>query len=158
MNPISISGFKAYDMRGRIPEELNEDVAYRVGRAYAEFVKPRKVIVGRDTRLSSEVLGKALPHPPCRDELGEDDVGQLALQLQPRRDRRPEGDPRPGPPGCPEQRQTRGLETGLPGIDRLATSQLGCFGGTGQEQPPPLTRRWQVLLGRRLGWRPWSCL
>jgi len=32
MNPITISGFKAYDLRGRIPGELNEDVAYRVGR------------------------------------------------------------------------------------------------------------------------------
>ena len=60
MNPITISGFKAYDLRGRIPSELNEDVAYRVGRAYAEFVKPKKVVVGRDIRLSSELLGKAL--------------------------------------------------------------------------------------------------
>ena len=42
MNPITISGFKAYDLRGRIPNVLNEDVAYRVGRAYAEFVKPRR--------------------------------------------------------------------------------------------------------------------
>ena len=57
MNPITIQGFKAYDLRGRIPGELNEDVAYRVGRAYAEFVKPRKVIVGRDIRLSSEHHG-----------------------------------------------------------------------------------------------------
>jgi hypothetical protein len=60
MNTISISGFKAYDLRGRIPAELNEDVAYRIGRAYAEFVKPRKVIVGRDIRLSSEELATAL--------------------------------------------------------------------------------------------------
>ena len=60
MNPIKISGFKAYDLRGRIPGELNEDVAYRIGRAYAEFVKPKRVIVGRDIRLSSELLGKAL--------------------------------------------------------------------------------------------------
>ena len=59
MNPITISGFKAYDLRGRIPSELNEDVAYRIGRAYAEFVKPKKVIVGRDIRLSSEELAKA---------------------------------------------------------------------------------------------------
>ena len=51
-----ISGFKAYDLRGRIPAELNEDVAYRIGRAYAEFVSLRKVIVGRDIRLSSEEL------------------------------------------------------------------------------------------------------
>src|SRR5512140_2082663 len=60
MNPITISGFKAYDLRGRIPDELNEDVAYRIGRAYAEFVKPKQVIVGRHIRLSREVLGTAL--------------------------------------------------------------------------------------------------
>ena len=60
MNPIKIAGFKAYDLRGRIPDELNEDVAYRSGRAYAEFLKPKKVIVGRDIRLSSEELCKAL--------------------------------------------------------------------------------------------------
>jgi phosphomannomutase/phosphomannomutase/phosphoglucomutase len=60
MNPITISGFKAYDLRGRIPDEINDDIAYRVGRAYAEFVKPKRVIVGRDIRLSSEQLGKAL--------------------------------------------------------------------------------------------------
>ena len=55
-----ISGFKAYDLRGRIPSELNEDVAYRVGREYADFVRPRRVIVGRDIRLSSEQLSKSL--------------------------------------------------------------------------------------------------
>ena len=45
--------FKAYDLRGRIPDELNEDVAYRVGRGYAQFLQPRRVVVGRDIRLSS---------------------------------------------------------------------------------------------------------
>ena len=52
--------FKAYDIRGKLPDELNEDIAYRIGRAYAEFLKPRKVIVGRDVRLSSEALSAAL--------------------------------------------------------------------------------------------------
>lgn len=52
--------FKAYDIRGRVPDELNEDVAYRIGRAYAEFLKPGRVIVGRDIRLSSEVLCNSL--------------------------------------------------------------------------------------------------
>ena len=50
-----IAGFKAYDLRGRVPSELNEDVAYRVGRAYAEFVRPRKVIVGRDKCFIEEI-------------------------------------------------------------------------------------------------------
>jgi phosphomannomutase len=56
----AIVGFKAYDYRGRIPSELNPEVAYRIGRAYAEFLKPRRVIVGRDIRLSSAELCEAL--------------------------------------------------------------------------------------------------
>ena len=56
----AIAGFKAYDLRGRIPSELNPDVAYRVGRAYAEWLKPKRVIVGRDIRLSSKELCDAL--------------------------------------------------------------------------------------------------
>ncbi len=57
---ISIRCFKAYDLRGRIPDELNEDVAYRVGRGYAQFLSPRRVVVGRDIRLSSAALSEAL--------------------------------------------------------------------------------------------------
>jgi phosphomannomutase len=52
--------FKAYDVRGRVPDELNEDVAYRIGRAYAAFLKPSRVVVGKDIRLSSESLSQAL--------------------------------------------------------------------------------------------------
>ena len=55
-----ITCFKAYDARGKVPNELNEDIAYRVGRAYAEFIKPDRVAVGRDVRLSSESLFNAL--------------------------------------------------------------------------------------------------
>lgn len=56
----AIIGFKAYDYRGRIPGEFNADVAYRVGRAYAAFLQPRRVVVGRDIRLSSDELCSAL--------------------------------------------------------------------------------------------------
>jgi phosphomannomutase len=52
--------FKAYDLRGRIPDELNEDIAYRVGRAYATFLTPRRVVVGHDIRLSSPAISEAL--------------------------------------------------------------------------------------------------
>jgi phosphomannomutase len=55
-----ITCFKAYDLRGRIPTELNDDVAYRVGRGYAQFLNPRRVVVGRDIRLSSAALTDAL--------------------------------------------------------------------------------------------------
>jgi phosphomannomutase len=52
--------FKAYDIRGRVPSELNDFVAYRIGRAFAQLLQPGKVIVGRDVRVSSEPLAQAL--------------------------------------------------------------------------------------------------
>jgi len=55
-----ITCFKAYDARGKVPDELNAEIAYRIGRAYAEFLKPSRVAVGRDVRLSSEELFAAL--------------------------------------------------------------------------------------------------
>ena len=57
---INLSAFKAYDVRGRIPDEINEDLAYAIGRAYAAFVKPKSVVVGRDIRLTSTTLSAAL--------------------------------------------------------------------------------------------------
>jgi phosphomannomutase len=55
-----LRAFKAYDVRGRIPDEINETLAWQIGRAYAAFVKPRRVCVGRDIRLSSKTLCDAL--------------------------------------------------------------------------------------------------
>ncbi|SHG19459.1 phosphomannomutase [Microbulbifer donghaiensis] len=52
--------FKAYDLRGRVPDELNADVAYRVGRAFAQFLGARRVVVGHDIRLTSGELTDAL--------------------------------------------------------------------------------------------------
>lgn len=57
---IEITCFKPYDIRGRIPDQLNEDVAYRVGRAYAAWLKPKNVVVGYDIRLTSESLCSSL--------------------------------------------------------------------------------------------------
>ena len=37
---------KAYDVRGRVPDQLNEDIAWRIGRAFAEVIRPRKVVLG----------------------------------------------------------------------------------------------------------------
>jgi len=55
-----LTAFKAYDVRGRMPEELNESLARDIGRAYAAFVKPKRVAVGYDIRLSSPSLAAAL--------------------------------------------------------------------------------------------------
>ncbi len=52
--------FKAYDIRGIYPSELNEETAYKIGRAFVSFLKCRTVAVGRDMRESSEPLSVAL--------------------------------------------------------------------------------------------------
>jgi len=52
--------FKAYDIRGQLGTELDEAVAYRIGRAYAEFLKPKNIVLGGDIRLTSESLKTAL--------------------------------------------------------------------------------------------------
>ncbi|HVO48311.1 MAG TPA: phosphomannomutase CpsG [Steroidobacteraceae bacterium] len=56
----NLDAFKAYDIRGRIPDELNEELAYDIGRAYGAFVQPKRVAVGYDIRLSSPQLAAAL--------------------------------------------------------------------------------------------------
>ncbi len=51
--------FKAYDIRGRVPAELNGDLAQKIGRAYGSIYKPRSVALGHDIRLSSPELTAA---------------------------------------------------------------------------------------------------
>jgi len=57
---LSIDCFKAYDVRGRIPDQLNADVAYRIGNATAEFLDARRIVLCRDIRLSSDELTTAV--------------------------------------------------------------------------------------------------
>ncbi|MDX2367873.1 MAG: phosphomannomutase CpsG [Colwellia sp.] len=52
--------FKAYDIRGKLGEELNTDIAYRIGRAFAQYTNAKTVVVGGDVRLTSEELKLAL--------------------------------------------------------------------------------------------------
>lgn len=52
--------FKAYDIRGVYPSELDEETAYKIGQAYAKFVKPKKVAVGRDVRTHGEKIKSEL--------------------------------------------------------------------------------------------------
>ncbi len=60
MSESELTCFKAYDVRGKVPEQLNESVAYRIGCAYVNFLSAKRVIVGHDIRLSSESLTNAL--------------------------------------------------------------------------------------------------
>lgn len=56
----ALSCFKAYDIRGRIPDQLNEDIAYRIGRAFAQGLRARHIVVGHDIRLTSPAFCKAV--------------------------------------------------------------------------------------------------
>lgn len=68
------SCFKPYDIRGRVPDELNAELAEEVGRAFATVFSLKKVVVGRDIRLSSEDLVTALA-------AGLQDMGVEVLDL-----------------------------------------------------------------------------
>ena len=61
MEPLQMShkGFKAYDIRGIVPDEVNEDLAYRVGRAYAALYHPKAMCIGFDVRPSSKKISEA---------------------------------------------------------------------------------------------------
>ena len=57
---ISIDCFKAYDVRVQIPIELNPDICYRIGNATAEYLDAKRIVVGRDMRLSSNDFADAV--------------------------------------------------------------------------------------------------
>lgn len=56
----TLSCFKAYDIRGKLGEQLNPSIAYRIGRAFADFLQPKTVVLGGDVRSTSEELKMAL--------------------------------------------------------------------------------------------------
>ena len=70
----NLNAFKAYDIRGRIPEEINEPLAYDIARAYYALVKPKRVAVGYDIRLTS-------PHIAAALRRGLTDCGADALDI-----------------------------------------------------------------------------
>ncbi|WP_430391372.1 phosphomannomutase [Dyella sp. 20L07] len=57
---MNLNSFKAYDIRGRVPDELNEDLALRIGNATSQLLGPGPIVLGRDVRLSSPALQNAL--------------------------------------------------------------------------------------------------
>ena len=71
---MNLNCFKAYDIRGRVPDELNEDLARRIGNATAELLGPGPVVLGRDVRLSSTALQKALT-------VGINDAGRDVIDI-----------------------------------------------------------------------------
>ena len=72
--------FKSYDVRGRIPDELNEDIARRIGRGYAEVINPGTVVVGHDIRLTSESIKAALVDGLREQGVDVVDIGQCGTE------------------------------------------------------------------------------
>jgi phosphomannomutase len=71
--------FKSYDIRGIYPTELNEDVAYLIGRAFARFAKAKKITVGSDMRLSSPALKRALIRGIVDEGVDVKDIGLVPI-------------------------------------------------------------------------------
>jgi len=73
--------FKAYDVRGIYPEDLDEEGAYAIGRAYVQQFEPRRMAVGRDMRLSSPQMAAAVIRG-CSDEGAEVlDLGLIGTEM-----------------------------------------------------------------------------
>lgn len=74
--------FKAYDIRGIYPDQINEEVAYKVGQGYGQVISPRKpVVVGMDVRIHSEILKKALIQGLTDSGLDVVDVGLISTEM-----------------------------------------------------------------------------
>ena len=78
--PIFIKCFKAYDIRGKLGEELNVDIAYRIGRAFGQYLKPKQVVVGGDVRLTSAELKNALTSGLLDAGVDVIDLGQTGTE------------------------------------------------------------------------------
>jgi phosphomannomutase len=73
--------FKAYDVRGRLPDDLNPEIARRIGRAYAAVIGPRTVVIGHDVRLSSPDLADALAEGLMEAGVDVLDIGLCGTEM-----------------------------------------------------------------------------
>jgi phosphomannomutase len=73
--------FKAYDVRGVYPDELDEDGAYAVARAYVEHFEPRRIAVGRDMRLSAPQMAQAAIAGALDGGADVADVGMVGTEM-----------------------------------------------------------------------------
>src|ERR671934_1686523 len=73
--------FKAYDVRGVYPSELDEDGAYAIGRAYVEEFEPKAIAVGRDMRLSSPAMAEAVIRGASEGGAAVKDIGMIGTEM-----------------------------------------------------------------------------
>ena len=73
--------FKAYDVRGVYPSQLDEAGAYAVGRAYAEHFEPKAIAVGRDMRISAPSMAEAVIDGAADSGVDVVDVGMIGTEM-----------------------------------------------------------------------------
>jgi phosphomannomutase len=78
---LSPGVFKAYDVRGIYPEELDEDGAYAIGRAYVQQFEPKRMAVGRDMRLSSPQMAEAVIRGASDEGAEVLDLGMVGTEM-----------------------------------------------------------------------------
>ena len=78
---ISTKGFGAYDIRGIVPEDVNEELAYRIGRAFVKLFGAKKVAVGHDIRLSGPSIQDALTKGLTESGCDVVDIGQCGTEM-----------------------------------------------------------------------------
>jgi phosphomannomutase len=78
---VDSSIFKAYDIRGIYGDNLNEEIAEAVGKAFTSILKPKKVVVGRDGRTSSPVLAESIIKGLTKVGVNVIDVGQVSTDM-----------------------------------------------------------------------------
>ncbi len=76
-----INGFKAYDIRGKVPSELNPEMAYKIGKAFSKFTNAKKVVVGRDIRNSSKELADSLTKGLTENGASVIDIGLCGTEM-----------------------------------------------------------------------------
>ena len=82
MSNEKLTCFKAYDIRGKVPEELNEKMAYDIGRAYITEIKPQgAVVIGRDIRESSPGISRAVIHGINEAGVDTMDIGLCGTEM-----------------------------------------------------------------------------
>ncbi|MCI7478946.1 phosphomannomutase CpsG [[Pasteurella] aerogenes] len=72
--------FKAYDIRGRLGDELNVDIVYRIGRAFGQFLQPKTIVVGGDVRLTSKELKSAVTNGLLDSGVNVIDLGETGTE------------------------------------------------------------------------------
>lgn len=76
-----LNSFKAYDIRGKVPSELNADLAYKIGRTYPILINAKKIVIGHDVRKSSEEISEALTKGLTESGVEVIDIGLCGTEM-----------------------------------------------------------------------------